>query len=365
VNRVTAVLANRLYLSALGVLMVFVVCVAYLFASVLDQPLTSRPVDVTVHLRSAGGLFEGSAVTYRGVKIGKVTHIEMTADGVDATASITSGTKVPASSLAKVRSLSPVGEQYLDFQPTSAGGPYFTDGSTVAASSTDIPRSLSSTVVALNTVLRQIDDRKLHSLLEELSTGLAGTGDDVGRIVDQGDLVLADLERVWPQTERLLLNSGTALDIGVDQAGDIERLATSSRRLAAFLRSYDPELRRTLHRGPRQLSQLEHLVRDARRVLPDFLSVGVSLTDLFATREPQFRALLARYGTGLGALASTVYGGNLNIQLIMDKDKRCRYDVARRDPRNAQRRPLQEDGRCAASFSTLQRGAAHAPGPVR
>jgi phospholipid/cholesterol/gamma-HCH transport system substrate-binding protein len=354
---------NRLYLSAAGVLTVFVVCVAYLFGAVLDQPLTSRPVDVTVQLRGAGGLFEGSAVTYRGVKVGKVTHIEMTADGVEATASLTSGTQVPADSIAKVRSLSPVGEQYLDFQPTSPDGPYFGDGDVVAATSTDIPKSLSSTVVAINKVLRQIDDTKLRTLLEELSTGLAGTGDDFGRIVDQGDLILADLERIWPQTDRLINNAGTALDIGVDQAGNVEQLAGSARQLAAFLRNYDPELRRTLRRGPGQLAQLERLVRDAQKVLPDFLSVGVSLTDLFVAREPQFRTLLARYSAGLGALATTVGGGYLKIQLIMDKDHRCRYDTARRDPRNADRRPLQEDARCAASFSTLQRGAAHAPGP--
>ena len=30
-----------------------------------------------------------------------------------------------------VRSLSPVGEQYLDFQPDSAGGPYLESGDTI------------------------------------------------------------------------------------------------------------------------------------------------------------------------------------------------------------------------------------------
>jgi hypothetical protein len=40
-------------------------------------------------------------------------------------------------------------------------------------------------------------------------------------------------------------------------------------------------------------------------------------------------------------------------------------EVNRLNPRTPGRRPLQQDGRCAASFSTLQRGAAHAPGPVR
>ena len=67
------ILSDRLYLSAVGIVVVFLIAVAYLFAAVLDQPLTSRPVNVDVELEQTGGLFEGSAVTYRGVKIGKVS----------------------------------------------------------------------------------------------------------------------------------------------------------------------------------------------------------------------------------------------------------------------------------------------------
>ncbi|HWM75124.1 MAG TPA: MlaD family protein, partial [Nocardioides sp.] len=140
------ILSNRLYLSALGVLLVLAVCVFYLFAAVLNQPLTSRPVELTVQLKSAGGLFDGSAVTYRGVKVGKVTGIELTDDGVEAQLRLSAGTEVPEGSMAVVRSLSPVGEQYLDFQPDSAEGPFLESGDTIAAESTDIPMSLQSTV---------------------------------------------------------------------------------------------------------------------------------------------------------------------------------------------------------------------------
>jgi virulence factor Mce-like protein len=341
-----------------------VLCVAYLFAAVLDRPLTSRPVGVTVMLDNTGGLFEGSAVTYRGVKVGRVTDITFTGEGVEAKLSLRTDTEVPTDSIAKVRSLSPVGEQYLDFQPNTDSGPFLEDGTTVAAEYTDLPKSLSSTVVAVNEVLRQIDDRKLRSFLVELSTGLSGTGDDIGRLVDQGDLILAELDRVWPQTERLLRNGDAVLDIGTDNATALQDLATSSRRLAAFLRDYDPELRRTLDRAPGQLRQLEALVVDAQKVLPEFLSAGVGLTDVFAMHDPHLRALLQAYGPGLGTLARVIRDGELKLELIVDKDPRCVYDTPRRSPRDPTRRPLNEDARCSASFATLQRGAAQAPGPV-
>ncbi|WP_309648975.1 MlaD family protein [Nocardioides sp.] len=360
-----SVLGSSLYLSLVGVIAVFAVGVAYLFAAVLDQPLTARPVAVTVELPATGGLFEGSAVTYRGVKIGKVSSIDMTSEGVEVSLRLRSGTEVPRDSLAQVRSLSPVGEQYLDFQPTSSAGPYLASGDVVTAVATDLPQSLGSTVVAVNKVLRQIDDRALRRLLVELSTGLKGTGDDLGRLVDQGAVLLADLDRIWPETERLLVNSDRILDIAPDQEGDLRSLATSAWELAAFLRDYDPELRRTLRRAPAQLESLDRLVRDAQRVLPSFLSVGVSLTDILASHDPHLRALLQAYPGGLGALAESIKDGELDLQLIADQNPRCDYGTSRRSPRNSDRRPLVEDARCSASFSTLQRGAAHAPGPVR
>ena len=117
---VRAVFSDRLYLSAVAVVVVLVLCVTYLFGSVLNQPLTSRPIQVTVMLGNTGGLFEGSAVTYRGVKVGKVEDITITREGVRAEIRLNNGTEVPTDSIARVRSLSPVGEQYLDFQPNTS-----------------------------------------------------------------------------------------------------------------------------------------------------------------------------------------------------------------------------------------------------
>jgi len=359
------ILGNRLYLSLAGIIVVLIVTTAYIFAAVLDQPLTSRPVQVKVELAQTGGLFEGSAVTYRGIKVGKVRSIVPAENGVEATIAITTGTDIPKQSVARVRSLSPVGEQYLDFQPQQASGPYLADGDVVPAEATDLPKSLSSTVVAVNNVLRQIDDEKLHTVLGELSTGLKGTGDDLGHILDQGTAILQTLDEVWPETDRLIDNADDVLAIATDNADTLRRLATSAKRFARFLREYDPELRDLLARGPGQLDELVALVEDAQQVLPGFLTTGVGFTDIFRSYEPHLRALLQAYSPGLRSLLAKVRGGELRIELIPDMDPRCSYGTPRLDPKRTERRPLQKDGRCPASFATLQRGAAHAPGPVR
>lgn len=358
------VLRDRLWQSLFGVLVVLALTLAYLFGSVLDTPLLHRAKTVRVELAATGGLFEGSAVTYRGVKVGKVRSIDLTTRGVVATLSITSSDRIPVRSVAKVRSLSPVGEQYLDFQPQTGSGPYLHDGSVVPATATDLPKTLASTVISVNKLLGQVDDQKLHTLLSELATGLAGTGQDVGRLVDQGSTLLAELDRLWPQTDRLIDNSGPVLDIAPAKADDIRTLARSSREFAAFLRSYDPELRSTLQAAPRQLTQLGRLLADAEALFPGFLRTAVRFSDLFRAYAPHLGAILATYAPGLGVLGEAIRGGHLLIEGIAQRATHCDYGTPRRSPKDPVRRPLVTTGRCPASQENLQRGAAHAPGPV-
>ncbi len=359
------ILTDKLYLSAVGIVVVFLVAIAYLFAVVLDQPLTERAVTVDVELEQTGGLFEGSVVTYRGVKVGKVTEIVPTDEGVTATIRLSAGSDIPADSLARVRSLSPVGEQYLDFQPEDSDGPYLESGDTIGAESTDLPESLSETVVAVNTVLRQIDDKKLRIVLGELSTALAGTGDDLGRILDQGNDLLATLDAAWPETDRVIDSSGEVLRIVSDNQGSLRTLGVKAKQFAAFLRSYEPEWQQVLDRTPGQVDALTDLIRDADEVLPGFLDTGVSFTDVVMAYEPHLRALLQVYSRGLGSLVAVLKGGQLRIELIGVRTARCDYGTSQHQPYDPERHAYQTGGSCRASFDRLQRGAAHAPGPVR
>jgi len=360
------ILTDRLYLSVVGVVAVFVLAVAYLFSAILDRPLTSSPPTVKVMLTSTGGLFAGSEATYRGVKVGKVTSIKLTSTGVEADVSITNtDLKIPASTKARVRSLSPVGEQYVDFEPTTLSGPYLKDGSVIEASSTELPQTLGSTVVAVNGLLKQIDPTKLHSMLDELATGLNGTGLEIGQIVDQGQEILQTLQTAWPQTSDLIDNAGTALDIPTSQAGDLKTLASSAKQFAAFLKDYNPTLVKQLQKAPQQLKTTEGLVSQWGAILPGFFDSVEPFLQLLNSYNPHLRATLASYATGINALADVLHGGKLNLALIADKDARCSYGTSATDPRSTSQRPLQTGGHCSASFPQLQRGAAHAPGPVQ
>lgn len=363
-HNVRGILTDRLWQSLIGVVAVFLITLAYLFNNVLDTPLLRSTKVVKVEMSATGGLFEGSAVTYRGVKIGKVRTIDLTDEGVIATVAITSSDDIPVKSRVKVRSLSPVGEQYLDFQPASSQGPFLKDGSVIPATSTDLPKTLASTVISVNKLLDQIDSVKLKTLLTELSTGLAGTGKDLGRLVDQGAVLLADLDRLWPETERLLTNGSTVLDIGTDKAAEIRELATSSKQFAAFLKNYDPELRSTLKKAPAQITLLQALLNDATRIFPGFLGEAVTFSNFFRSYAPHLGTILSTYADGLGVIPKAIKDGIVQIRGLPQRPTVCRYDTTHRDQRDTERRPMVDDQHCPDDAPNLQRGAGHAPGPV-
>ncbi len=366
-SAVKRVLTNKLYLSALGVFLVFVVAVAYVISGVLGTPLTSRPKTVKVDLSTTGGLFVGAPVTYRGVHVGKITDITFTATGVQAKASITTGTAIPADTRAVVRSLSPVGEQYLDFQPKADKGPYLQNGSVVSASDTSTPQTLASTVVAVNKLLVQIDPAKLHSVLDAASTAFSGTSSDLARLTDQSRALISDLNKYWPNASNLARNAGTLLDIGAANSARLQQTAHDFREFAAFLKGYNPELLATLKRSPQDVAQLREIVRDASAVMPTFLRLGGDVSTLIGSYAPHLKVLLATFAPGLGVLGKAVKNNSLQLDLVGQSGTKddCNYPNQRLDPKTTTRRPLNPGLQCPASFPNDMRGAAHAPGPVR
>lgn len=72
---------------------------------------------VSADLEAGGGLYQSANVTYRGVTVGRVEAVKLTPTGVDAVMQLNSDIKVPANAVAWVKSVSAIGEQYVDLVP--------------------------------------------------------------------------------------------------------------------------------------------------------------------------------------------------------------------------------------------------------
>ena len=366
-SKLKAALTSKLNISALGVVMVFLACVAYLMTSVLDIgiPLISSAKTIKVDLPSTGGVYVGAPVAYRGVTVGRITDITFTATGVQAVARVDSGNDIPQNTVVWVKSLSPVGEQYLDFEPRTNTGPYLKDGAVITGQNVDVPETLASTVISVNKLLDQINAKELQSILDESSKALVGTSGDLGRLADQGSALVSDLNKYWPNLDHVLTNSNTLLKIGDQYGGQIIQAAHDFRSFASWLKTYTPTLVATLKSAPSEIAQIRAVLNDAQQTVPTFLALGSQVTSLLASYNPHLAALLANFAPGINTLSAVVYKNTLNMTILGQQGYYCDYGTKKQSPLVDSHGPLQTQGHCPGSFRYQQRGAAHAPGPVR
>src|ERR1700754_4227451 len=98
---------------------VTVICVGAISAFYLHLPAAVGigSYNVSANFVAGGGLYQNANVTYRGVTIGRVESVGLDDKGVVAEMRLNSGTPVPQNVTATVKSVSAVGEQYVDLVP--------------------------------------------------------------------------------------------------------------------------------------------------------------------------------------------------------------------------------------------------------
>lgn len=249
-------------------------------------------MEVKMELPRTGGLYRFSNVTYRGVQIGKVTRVQANRSGVEATLSLDTSPKIPADLVARVLSVSAVGEQYVDLQPRTDSGPYLGDGSVIAEKDTTVPQQVGPMLDQVNALLDSIPKDRLAELLDEMFTGLNGSADDLSVLVDSAAKVSADFDDVADRA-RALIDDGRPLLEG--QAVSADALRTWARSLAGVtgqLRSNDEQLRGVLRNGPGALEEVSRLLNDVKPTLPVLLANLTTVGQIAVTYNASLEQLL-------------------------------------------------------------------------
>ncbi|MET0705012.1 MAG: MlaD family protein [Mycobacterium sp.] len=247
---------------------------------------------VKVQLPATGGLYQFSNVTYRGVQIGKVTSVNLTPTGAEATLSLDSSPKIPADLTAAVRSISAVGEQYVDLLPRTDAGPYLHDGSVVALADSSIPQPVGPVLDQVSTLLDSIPGDSLTKLLDESHQAFGGTGYDFGSLLDSGSKIAADSNRTADTTRTLVDDTGPLLDT---QAETADAIRTWSRSLAGVTQQFsdnDPQVRNILATGPGAAQEATKLLDQLKPTLPLLLANLSSIGQIAVTYHASIEQLL-------------------------------------------------------------------------
>ena len=229
-------------------------------------------VNVTLKLPATGGLYQFSNVTYRGSQIGKVTGVKLTEDGAEATLSLDRRPQVPADLKAAVRSMSAVGEQYVDLLPNTDSGPYLENGSVIAADRTSIPQAVGPMLDQVSALMDTIPKDKLAKLLDETYNAFNGIGDDFGSMLDSASTITQEANRISDRTRALIDDAGPFLNAQAQTTDSIRTWARSLAGITDQVATNDPQFRTILQKGPGFAQETSKLLNDLKPTLPILLA---------------------------------------------------------------------------------------------
>jgi phospholipid/cholesterol/gamma-HCH transport system substrate-binding protein len=271
--------------------------VTYISASYLGlvDAVLGRGFTVTAQLPGTGGLYEGSEVTYRGVKIGKVAQMSPSKAGVDVLLKLEDGAKLPKDAPMYVHNGSAVGEQYLDFEPRTDSGPYAAQGTVMKANADSLPVDEADLIVDMDRFVRSVNTTNLSTVVGELGQMFYNTGRPLQDIIDGANKLIDDASANQADTIALLDRGRTVLRTQQANADNIKAFASGLSVVTRTLADSDHNIRTLLQGGPATLKQVRLLLQGFQPIFPTLLNNLVTVNQVTTARLPALEQLLVTY----------------------------------------------------------------------
>ncbi|GAA1509136.1 MlaD family protein [Nocardioides humi] len=359
---------RRIRVAQTLILVILVAGVVYVADTVVGGSLFHHPYAVTVQLPQAAGLHEGSVVTYRGQRIGKVTDVrlsELAGVGVTAHLAIDPGVRIPRDSAMEVRNLSAVGEQYLDVRPRTDSGPYLADGATVPVSATSVPLGVPDVLAHAQELMSHLDVADVRTIAAETAAIFGDSEQDVDlrSLAIELESAFAMLRRLEPDLTVLAERAEQPLTTVADLSPEIRRLSADLEAVAQSLAAATPDIRRTVTTAIDLLPRLQRWWRAAAPELRRMLRDGVPLTEMAARHLRGLQHWLDWAPLQADVMAGSTRDGSGRVVLVPRILKNCVYDKSvQRDVQDTRRREPRTDVRCIdPPKGTQGRGSAEVP----
>jgi phospholipid/cholesterol/gamma-HCH transport system substrate-binding protein len=174
-------------------------------------------------------LFVGSEVKLLGVNIGNVRSLEPEGPHVRAVLEIDPDIKLPADAAVEIKPLSFLGERFVQIGPAYTGGPELEAGTTIPVERTRVPSEVDEFLASFEEFLDSIEPDTLADLVDVLADTLAGQGDGLNELIDNGSTTIR------------ILNDASDDLVGIaEELGDLnETVATRADQLRQSIRDWE------------------------------------------------------------------------------------------------------------------------------
>ncbi|MGW4098848.1 MCE family protein [Mycobacterium sp. NPDC004974] len=365
---------TRMQLMIFGVVTVLTVGAISLFYLHLPAAVGIGTYHVNANFLAGGGIYQNANVTYRGVTVGRVDSVGLATDGVVARMQLNSNTAIPDNVTATVKSVSAVGEQYIDLiPPESPSTNKLRNGATIEQQNTRVGQDIAGLLHEADTLVSSIGNSRLQDLLRETFKAFNGSGPELARLIESSRLLIDEANANYGQTTQLIDQAGPFLEAQIRSGDNIRSLADGLARFTGEVNKADPQLRTTLKTVPGATEAANTAFTGIRPTFPVLAAnlanvgrIGVIYSKSIEQALVVFPALIAALQTVAGG-APADEGAKLDFKIDLQDPPPCSTGfipaTSIRSPADETLRELPPDLYCktAQNDPAVVRGARNYP----
>lgn len=288
-GRATALSGRRTTATVMALVVVFVVSAVALSLRYAGSSGGEGRLMLVAQFDDASPLLEGNDVRIDGVKVGRVTSMEIVEDGAEV------GLELDAAALpvyrdasVTIRPVSLLGERYVELDPGTPAAQPMPDRGTIAQDRTGASTDLDQ---VLN-VFDEPTGEAMRAMIATLGGGLDGNGKNVTRILQQLAPAMGQTEElagVLAEQNDVLTRLVTSMDrvvggLATDQGEALDRLVSTTGRLLDSTAAEDEAFRALVQELPSTLAA-------ARRTLGELEATSEATTPNLRAMRPATESL--------------------------------------------------------------------------
>lgn len=286
---------------------------------------------VTADFIGGGGIYKSANVTYRGVTVGRVEDVRLSDHGVDAQMRLNSATKIPGNVTATVKSMSAIGEQYIDLVPPTGDAAVgkLRNGERIGQDRTAIGQDIAGLLDQAQSLVNSVSNSRLRDLLRNTFDGFNGSGQELARMIASSRQLVDEANANFEATAGLIDQFEPFLDAQIRSGDDIKKLTRSLATVTTEVRNADPQLREVLQTLPSVADEANTTFGGIRASFPtlaasiaNFGRVGVIYRKSIEQALVVFPALMAALITVAGG-APIEEGAKLDFKIDMHDPPPC------------------------------------------
>ncbi len=294
-------------ISRIGAISMVVALVALVGALNLQKFPGLRGAPYTAEFSEGGGLQKGNMVQIAGVRVGRVSDIELAGDHVVVHFTVDAGRSFGNESSASVEVLDLLGTKYLNLQPK--GEAEMPEDGTIPLERTDSSYDIVKVFSRLSKTTEGIDVPQLQQALTSVADTMNRTSDEAEATFDGLSRLSATIASRDAELDSLLSRANSVSQLLADRKGDIVKLMKDADLIMRELRSRRRAVHALLVNTARLSRELGGLVDDNQKQIGPMLQELRAVTQLLLERKEQLRATIHKLGPYTSILSNVIGTG--------------------------------------------------------